>query len=105
MSSSSGTFKTGTGAVSINGDAPLAAGKTIKFTGSPSGRLTQTVPTTVTNSTATWPGAVAATSGSILTSDTSGNLAWTPTLPVANGGTGLNSIANNSMIYASAANT
>jgi len=44
--------------------------------GSTSGTITFNVPATITSYTLTWPSAVAAVSGYVLSSDTSGNLSW-----------------------------
>ena len=72
-----GTFGTGTGVISLNGNTTLAAGKTLALTGSTSGTLGFTVPATVTSYSLTWPSAVATTAGQVLTSTTGGVLSWT----------------------------
>ena len=52
QSASSGTFKTGTGAVSINGDATLASGKTLTLTGLNSSLLKTNASGVVSSATA-----------------------------------------------------
>jgi hypothetical protein len=83
QSPSSGTFKTGTGAVSLNGNTTLASGKTLAFTSSAVGG-----PYTVTlkpssSQTANYPLTLPTAGGSngqTLITDGSGNLSWaTPT--------------------------
>jgi len=76
QSASSGTFKTGTGAVSINGDATMASGKTFYIAGSTSGTIGLKGNGAVTNYTLTLPGAVAGGTNRALLSDGSGNLSW-----------------------------
>ena len=75
----SGNFSAGTASLSK-----------LTLNGSVSGSLSQQASATTTSYTLTWPNAVAASNGQVLTSDTSGNLTWT-TIPssantILNGG-------------------
>ena len=88
-----GTFKTGSGNISLNGDATLDKGKKLTFSGSTSGTVALTAPATITDYTLTLPTAQS-TSGQTLSNNGSGALSWvTP------------SAAFNNITAATAANT
>ncbi|MBN8537175.1 MAG: hypothetical protein J0M15_08975 [Deltaproteobacteria bacterium] len=53
----------------------------------------------------TWPGTVASTAGSVLTSTSGGLLSWTPSIPAVNGGTGQTFYATGDLLYASSPST
>ncbi|MBV5281084.1 MAG: hypothetical protein JZU53_01485 [Paludibacter sp.] len=71
-----GTFKTGGGAVSLNGDVTLAKGKKLTLSGSTSGTVIFATTSSPTAYTLTLPGAAPTQNGQILSSDNSGNLSW-----------------------------
>lgn len=99
--SGAGTFSTGTGAVSINGNATMAATKTLFLAGSTSGTIGLKGNGAVSNYVLTLPGAVGTTGQVLATTDGTGTLGWTTpralfsaTAPLAyNSGTGAFSIA------------
>jgi hypothetical protein len=83
----SGTFGTGTGALSLNGNTKLASGKSLSLTGSTSGTVGFVAPATVTSYSLTWPSAVASAAGQVLSSTTGGVLSWaSPTAYTASNG-------------------
>ena len=88
--SGTGTLTTGTGAVALNGNTTLAAGKTLALSGATSGTATLQAPATVTTYALTLP-AAAGSDNQVLTTDATGVLSWTSpagyTLPVATSGT------------------
>jgi len=83
--SGTGTFSTGTGAVSLNGDVTLAAGKTLYIAGSTSGTIGLKGNGAVSNYTLTLPAAVAATNNQVLVCNSSGTLSWMPSAPINSG--------------------
>lgn len=68
----------------VSNDIPALT--TLRLAGATSGILSITVPSVVTSYTLTLPAAVATSSGSYLSSDTSGNLSWTNPLVNIDGG-------------------
>jgi len=79
QSLSTGTFKTGTGAVSLNGDATMASGKTLYISGSTSGTIGLKGNGAVTSYTLTLPAAQGA-AGQTLSNNGSGTLSWVSSL-------------------------
>jgi len=94
QSSSLGTFKTGTGAISLNGDATLAKAKSLIFSGSTSGTVGLSASATTTTYTLTLPSAQAASAGQTLNNDGTGVLSWA-----------MPSVVFNTLAAAKAANT
>jgi len=78
-SSSTGTFSTGTGAVSLNGDATMASGKTLYIAGSTSGTIGLKGNGAVTSYTLTLP-ATQGTAGQTLSNNGTGTLSWVSSL-------------------------
>jgi hypothetical protein len=98
--------------VTITGTGPISLGtvQDIRTTASPTfaGMILNNVATNLTQSVSvgtsygiTWPGSVASTAGSVLTSTTGGLLSWTAAVPAANGGTGQSSYTIGDLLYAS----
>jgi len=75
--SGTGTFGTGTGAVSINGDATMAATKTLYLAGSTSGNIGLKGNGAVANYTLTLPNGVGASGQVLQATDGAGTLGWT----------------------------
>lgn len=98
QSSSTGTFKTGSGAVSINGDATMASGKTLYIGGTTSGTIGLKGNGAVTSYTLTLPSAVPSAGQVLSASNGTGTLAWSGSL------TGV-TIPFNNLIAATSTNT
>jgi hypothetical protein len=75
--SGAGTFGTGTGAVSLNGNTSLSAGKSLTFTGATSGTVGISANTSTTAYTLTLPAAAPTVNGQVLSSTTAGAMSWT----------------------------
>ena len=74
-----GTFSTGTGAISLNGNTTMGAAKTLYLAGSTSGTIGLKGNGAVTSYSLTLPDAVG-TAGQSLVTDASGNLSWADAL-------------------------
>lgn len=102
------TITNGSGAISLGTiqdirttAAPIFSGVVLNNAGT---NLSQSV-SVGTSYGITWPGAVASTAGSVLTSTTGGLLSWTPAVPAVNGGTGQTFYATGDLLYASSPTT
>ncbi len=82
----SSTFTTGTGAVSLNGNTILGAGKSLSFSNSSNKKIGFAAPTTINSEyTLSLPPAAPGTNGQVLASDTGGNLSWAPIMTIPAG--------------------